>query len=138
MSLEITIKGKYLGQAIDLLNAQTLRGRASRTRSRLIKDIQDSVSTFVEDLKNVVTDLNGSVNQDGTVNFEDTKDLTEFLKQREDLENESYVFRENIEKEFTELYAGLQNAEVSGNLGDVYDELMSSLESALVDTESTK
>lgn len=138
MSLEITIKGKYLGQAIDLLNAQTLRGRASRTRSRLIKDIQDSVSTFVEDLKNVVTDLNGSVNQDGTVNFEDTKDLTEFLKQREDLDNESYVFRENIKKEFTELYDGLQNAEVPGNLGEVYDELMSSLESVLVDTESTK
>lgn len=138
MSLEITIKGKYLGQAIDLLNTQTLRGRASRTRSRLIKDIQSSVSTFVENLTNVATDLNGSVNQDGTVNFEDMKDRMEFLKQREDFDNESYVFRENIEKEFTELYAGLQNAEVPGNLGEVYDELMSSLESALVDTESTK
>ena len=138
MSLEITIKGKYLGQAIDLLNTQTLRGRASRTRSRLIKDIQSSVSTFVENLTTVATDLNGSVNQDGTVNFEDMKDRMEFLKQREDFDNESYVFRENIEKEFTELYAGLQNAEVPGNLGEVYDELMSSLESALVDTESTK
>lgn len=138
MSLEITIKGKYLGQAIDLLNAQTLRGRASRTRSRLIKDIQSSMSTFVEDLTTVVNDLNGSVNQDGTVNFEDTKDRAEFLKQREDLDNESYVFRENIENEFTELYAGLQHAEVPGNLGDVYDELMSSLESVLAGTESTK
>ena len=138
MSLEITIKGKYLGQAIDLLNAQTLRGRASRTRSRLIKDIQSSVSTFVEDLTAVVNDLNGSVNQDGTVNFEDVNDRTEFLKQREDLDNESYVFRENIENEFAELYAGLQHAEVPGNLGDVYDELMSSLESVLAGAESTK
>lgn len=138
MSLEITIKGKYLGQAIDLLNAQTLRGRASRTRSRLIKDIQANVSTFVEDLTTVVNDLNGSVNQDGTVNFDDTKDRMEFLKQREDLDNESYVFRENIENEFAELYAGLQHAEVPGTLGDVYDELMSSLESVLAGAESTK
>ena len=130
MALEISVKGKYLGPVASFLSELTLAGRPSRTRSRLIRELQKSREQFSQALVDLAGTLGGTINPNGTINFEDPNNTPKFVEQRAELDDEEYIYSENIKGEFLVLYNALNDVTVDGRFADAYDALMGAFEEA--------
>lgn len=137
------IKKSNLVNVFQFLNDATLVGAASRSRTKLNKDISEAINELQEEETTLAEEMGGEVDENGHVDFKVDEDLSseelenakkekaiEFSKAQLELRQEKVIFNETVKDQFNRLKNALYNydKELSGAEANVYDMVLDVLE----------
>lgn len=112
------------------LSGVSLVGAASRARTKLNKSILAAINELQDDEKALAEENNGTVDENGGVNFEKPEDKLAFVKAQAELRDEKVIINETVKEQFARLRNALEqyDKELKDNEAVFYDKLLDALE----------
>jgi len=125
------IKRKDLVRFYNFLSEASLVGAASRARTKLAKDILDSVKELQNDEMENAKEFEGKTVENGSIDFPDTDSRNKFIKVQAEMYEEEVIFSEKVKDQFSRLKNAFDNYDkpLQGEEAQTYDDLMDALES---------
>lgn len=112
------------------LSGVSLVGSASRARTKLNKSIVAAINELQDDEKALAEENNGTVDDNGKVDFKKAEDNLAFAKAHTDLLDEKVIINEAVKEQFARLRNALEqyDKELKDNEAVIYDKLLDVLE----------
>ncbi|MDI6553088.1 hypothetical protein [Leuconostoc falkenbergense] len=112
------------------LSGVSLVGAASRARTKLNKSIMAAINELQDDEKALAEENNGTVDENGGVNFDEPEDKLSFVKAQADLRDEKVIINETVKEQFASLRNALEqyDKELKDDDAVIYDKLLDVLE----------
>ena len=130
--LEITQRAGTIQALINPLYALPLTGKASRVRTRMLKDMEVHMNNSV-DLAKEVQERNGtSLDENGNPVG---KNAEKTIKEIQELSDDKYPVEEPMVDGFKDLYDAIEDITVTPTWATSYDELMTALEGVIPSDE---
>ncbi|WP_188354009.1 hypothetical protein [Leuconostoc falkenbergense] len=119
----------------NFLSSIDMNARTARARNRLVENLLEQAKQYLDEQKEIVTNIGGTVNQDGSIFYSDDPDvahkkLLEADKELRILANETIDLSKNYEEQFGTLKAFFEDWDgiVKSEFNIVYEDLMQYLE----------
>lgn len=131
--MKITLKNNELISAIDFLQNMPIKGKDSRHRTKLVKQLQDAFDGLVEAEKQLMSEFNllDENKELLPVEKQDKEVVKEFQKEQKVLYDEEVVIEGGVfAKNFDEMPRILNEyeGELSGTQAEIYDRLLDEME----------
>lgn len=131
--MKITLKNNELLPAIDFLKNMPIKGKDSRHRTKLVKQLEVAVESLVEAEKELFSEFNlfDENNELLAPEKQDKEDVIKFKEEQKVLYEEEVVIEGGVfAKNFDEMPRILNEyeGELSGGQADIYDKLLDEME----------
>lgn len=131
--MKITLKNNDLIPVIDFLKNMPIKGKDSRHRSKLVKQLQAALDGLIEAEKELISEF-GLLDENNELipaEKQDTEAVKEFQKEQKVLYDEEVVIEGGVfAKNFDEMPRILNEyeGELSGAQAEIYDRLLDEME----------